>query len=315
MRPRPIDHLEAVSRDYPGVWRDYDNMLAGRGRDLPDWPSWCFAPLAAAYAVVSGGGEVEFRKLPDIGRVGALAAWRPTQGIYRFDPTLLDELRATPVTGDLPVEHLQRLPEWCVYVELPRETWGMHGFFAHLESDANDARPELRLLLDFDDGLLSIPLHLVGSIPRAIDAALAEAVSNGLSYIAPGTTESLTKKLAPLVSVLLYLCSEDAEMRPTRGRGTVRPAMKPTKDGPPRMPPAKALEVWETGFRLGAALREAIARSEEEGGASVRPHVRRAHWHSYWRGEGRSERIVKWLSPILVGGGPEKATVRDVREP
>jgi len=26
-------------------------------RDLPDWPEWCYCPLAGAYAVVSGGGS------------------------------------------------------------------------------------------------------------------------------------------------------------------------------------------------------------------------------------------------------------------
>lgn len=312
MRPRPIEHLEAVSRDYPGVWRAYDGILASRGRDVPDWPSWCFAPLAAAFAVVSGGEDiVDPRKVLDVGRVGALAAWRPTQGIYRFDPTLLEQLRATPISGDLPVEHLQRLPEWCVYVELPFDDWGLFGFFAHLESDEDD-RVELRIVVDLPSGLLSLPLHLVGSLPECIAAAQEAALENGAPSAVASTRESLTSRLAPLISVLLYLCSEDAEMRPTRGRGPVRPAMKRSKDGEPRMPPAKALEVWETGYGLGALLRDAIARNEE-GGGSVRPHVRRAHWHSYWRGEGRSERIVKWLSPILVGGGPEKATVRSVR--
>lgn len=58
MRPRPIDHLESVSRDYPGLWQRYDRFLAMRGSDLPDWPSWCHCPMAAAYSIVSGGGVV-----------------------------------------------------------------------------------------------------------------------------------------------------------------------------------------------------------------------------------------------------------------
>lgn len=82
-RPRPIDHLESVSRDYPGVWRQYDRLLAMRGNGLPEWPSWCHCPMAGAYAVVSGGGEgrVPLERSLEISRVAALAAWRPTQGI------------------------------------------------------------------------------------------------------------------------------------------------------------------------------------------------------------------------------------------
>ena len=48
--------------------------------------------------------------------VGALAAWRATQGIERFDPTIFEAVWDTPLTGELPTELLYRLPEWCCYV-------------------------------------------------------------------------------------------------------------------------------------------------------------------------------------------------------
>ena len=84
-------------------------------------------------------------------RLGALAAWRPTQGIYRFDSSLYNAVIDTPLTGDLPCEILHRMPEWCVYVETPGLRWlgaGLYGFFAHMEWDAGTGREELRLLLD-----------------------------------------------------------------------------------------------------------------------------------------------------------------------
>lgn len=33
---------------------------------------------------------------------------------------------------------------------------------------------------------------------------------------------------------------------------------------------------------------------------NVRPHVRRAHWHHYWVGEGRTKLEVRWIEPTLV---------------
>ena len=33
---------------------------------------------------------------------------------------------------------------------------------------------------------------------------------------------------------------------------------------------------------------------------SVRPHVRRAHWHHYWVGEGRNRLEVRWIEPTFV---------------
>lgn len=34
---------------------------------------------------------------------------------------------------------------------------------------------------------------------------------------------------------------------------------------------------------------------------TVRPHIRRGHWHTYCVGKGRTKRVVKWLAPIHIG--------------
>jgi hypothetical protein len=333
---RPVQHLESVSRDYPGIWRQYARFLALRGHpDLGDWPAWCFCPMAAAYAIVSGGGErtVELGRSLEISKVAALAAWRQTQGVYRFDPTLLEELLATPIAGDLPVEHLQRLPEWCVYVELgglrlgaqqadPQLSEPLHGFFAHLERDAEDGRTELRLLLDQDAGLIPIALHLGGTIEASIAGFVAHAnmqiAKRGAPLPAMGADliGAISRAAAPLISALLYLCSAEREARPTRDPArTHDPArLRRDADGEPYLPPARRPEVWETGFRLGAALRS--AREAEARGGTVRGHVRRGHWHGFWTGplDGERRLDVRWLPPIPVKlDVPETATVRKVR--
>lgn len=52
------------------------------------------------------------------------------------------------------------------------------------------------------------------------------------------------------------------------------------------------------------------------GDLTVRPHVRRAHWHHYWVGKGRTTLEVRWIEPVLVLPGDKKevdlATVRKV---
>ena len=59
-----------------------------RGAELPHWPQWCYLPLFGAYAIVGGGGtnRVPIDRAQHPGVVAALAAWRMTQGIYRYDP-------------------------------------------------------------------------------------------------------------------------------------------------------------------------------------------------------------------------------------
>jgi hypothetical protein len=159
--------LDAFSLLYPEAWRQVDDLRARR-KELGDWPDWCFLPLAGAYAIVSKGTTLQsIDQARHVGILGALAAWRVTQGIYRFDPTVFDALWDTPVTGDIPTEVLFHLPEWCVYIPTPDRRWRgdpLHGFFAHLEHDANDRRTELRFVLDITrsqgDDLEVLPLHL-----------------------------------------------------------------------------------------------------------------------------------------------------------
>ncbi len=313
---RAVTHLSQVGHDHPGIWPFYDRCLADRD-GLGGWPEWCYCPMAAAYAVVSRGKLAAPEQAGDIARVAALAAWRPTQGVYRFHPATLAALLETPLSGDLPVEHLQRLPEWCVYIELGLGDW--HGFFAHLEYDAKTRRTELRLLLDADSRLVPIVLHVSeGTVAAAVDGALAEAglQAHARGAILPMPAEAIdaaTSIAGKLVSVLLYLCAGDPELRPTKGskRSLTRPTLKQGRTGP-YMPAATRPEVWETGFTLGAALAE--AKAAEATGGTVRGHIRRAHWHSFWVGSGDSRRLdLRWLPPIAVNlDSPESPTVRRV---
>ena len=74
------------------------------------------------------------------------------------------------------------------------------------------------------------------------------------------------------------------------------------------------------GYRIGSALRRVYRKydtpSESSGKfrSSPRPHIRRAHWHSYWIGPKDGERkvILKWLPPVLVGGEQVIPTIRMV---
>jgi len=323
---RQTDHLAALSRRHPIAWAELARFHADRGAGLPDWPEYVYVPVAGAYAVVSRGSDRRLNKeeVGDIGRVAALGAWRQSQGIYRFDPDVLEALLETPVAGKLPSELLHRLPEWCVYIETPGVVLGgdrLHGFYAHLEVDQGDGREELRLLLDFDVLLTPIPLHLGGDIVEAVDRMLFESEAQrrsrghaGTDFVANPELRNHLLGVAPLVSLVLYLCSEAAEIRDARGTGR-RPA---GHQAPHRTPNAPTR--WETAWRLGASLRAARSREGARGGdgshASPRAHVRRAHWHTYLRGpkSGTQERVLRWLHPILVGGDEDDLvpTIKDV---
>lgn len=342
----PVDALRSWTKKFPGAWDQYAKFRAQR-EELGGWPEYVYCPLAGAYAIVSEGGRRELSRSDspieganDIAVMGALAAWRPTLGIYRYDDTLLDALWSTPLDGQIPIEHLYRLPEWCVYLELPgRVVFGSSilGAWAHLEYDANDRREELRLLLLDEAGrVVPVPLHLRGgTLERALGLALDEAdaiaairAGSAVPASDPTVARTVAREIAPIVSTLLYLCSEAPELRDARGsdRRPERPRERVDKRGRPRVYGAQEPTTWEAGYRLGAALRraqDAAQRAESERtatGRSVTPHVRRAHWHTYVLGPRadatRQTRSLRWLPPIPIGleeGDEPVPVVRPVR--
>lgn len=72
---------------------------------------------------------------------------------------------------------------------------------------------------------------------------------------------------------------------------------------------------WDVGVRYGNAIRigkkemRRVMKRQESAAVSqrapVRPHVRAAHWHTYWTGKGRTDRTVKWIPPVFVCGHSE----------
>jgi hypothetical protein len=122
------------------------------------------------------------------------------------------------------------------------------------------------------------------------------------------------KAVEPLVSLVLYLCSIGSDVRDGTGSNRVpmRPEPTKTKRGQ-RLFPAEKHATWEVGCRIGAALRRAREQEDSESAekgsgdkvkAGPRPHIRRAHWHSYWLGPRKDRKkqqiLTRWLPPIPV---------------
>lgn len=147
-------------------------------------------------------------------------------------------------------------------------------------------------------------------------ATLAELTATILDRFQPEPTdpamggpyeEDVPKLAAATVAAIMYVCAKNAELfplpaPPVRAKGGARPKTR--------------VKVIQVGARLGAQLR-AYARSQarHEGtsgsGRTVRPHIRRGHFHTYRVGPGRQEMELKYLTPFPVNfkGDADEPTV------
>ena len=302
----------AVYRD---MWQSVDQL---RVAQHTEWPSYVFMPLEAAGTIMMQSllARGERPKRPgDLVRPASMltlfSAWRLTKGIYRYDPVLYDAVVKTSPDGDIPAELLRRLPQWCVYLETPEMTAPLvtggqarlHGVWAWLDRRRNEGLDILTLGLD-TDGYPSLGhVPLVGTLEQSlakVEADWRAAAERGNTAGPPPQSfaGAARQTFAPILSLLLYLCSDVSEI----GDGTHRPTNpqpKRTRDGW-RFTPADRPTTWNVGVRIGAAVRRAYQEMEQnlppiDGRA--RPQGRCGYWQTFLADPESSERSVKWLPP------------------
>lgn len=264
-----------------------------------------------------------------------LGSWRLTQGYYKFDSSVISKLIETADVQPISTEVLLRLPEWVVYIDAPLEInkrgGKFLGFFAGLVVSSpiksNISRdltgiiePYLRLGLVSDKApdvpfVLDMPLKNGDTVHSAMSKYWETLTlkhkeirkhigdSENPATVADEAAKYFTPTYSAAVSLLLYLCSQNADIT-CNGKEEFPAKPKPVKTRKgdrlfvPSMP-----KIWDVGYRVGAEIRRAETMQREwQGGThnTPRPHIRRAHWHTFLTGKGRSEQVLKWVPPTLV---------------
>ena len=323
--PAPEKILRDVHARIPGFGRSINELLALRGNQIPDWARWCFMPLAGwmtiAYQTI---GDDDIIAMNELGHAAqAAGTWQYSKGMYSFDYDLLIQLLASPLSSDIPSNVLLRIPEYCVWIDLDpvaddlADNIGLfresRGFFAYLE---DDQQSKLNLLHFYFPGWGVIPLQLGA---WSVEVAIDRHIQNLLGYAPEENAARLRAErdqlvdyvgdlLSRLINLVLYLCSNEPDVSTDRQPGFTRyrPAPVKTKKGL-RLFPADKVHIHTVGATVGPLLRrEAGAEFEpiEWQGGTKRAHLRRGHWHGFWRGPRKGDRefIFHWIPPLIAGG-------------
>lgn len=317
----PLNLVNDYTKRYPGIWNAVQLL-----RDAPDL-SWdknrCYLPIAGGIAVA------DYFRMPNdaVFVVPAIAAWRQSKEVYTFDPDLAEVLYDQSEDTKIPCDILMQLPFFCVYIDS-----GKYRFFSHLEHDQNDGRWELRFARIMNNGKFSRGyLHLGDytlseSIAAGIDESMrqmerAETDEEFKSYLEQSSRQEddcgsdvLNQKvLGEMLQLVLYICADNADVR--QSGENQRTYRKPKHDSDVK-DKYREVRKWDTGFYVGSSLRSARSQSSSHDGSGgtagrKRPHMRRGHWHHFWRGsQGNRELVLHWVLPIMVNDDGEEPPAR-----
>ena len=251
--------------------------------------------------------------------MGSTYIWRCSKGVYRFAPEIYQALVRQPLSGDLPQECLYHMPEWAVYIETPGlsyERMPMEGFIAHLDYNLFSRGVDLQFAI-FRKGIdqpkmIALPLGegtLLDAMDRVdqVDEMFAGSLSN-VRYV--GSRDEYRQTFSAMIQLLLYICSDEPDMPEIE-----HPQKRKRLSGGVRAP--EEPRVWDVGVRVSAVIRR-FSDSRKNGQfaydneiqpashASPRPHVRSAHWHTYWTGPRDAvfpdrKPVVRWIPPLPIG--------------
>ena len=269
---------------------------------------------------------------PDIGDISelcwAIGDWNKYKKIYVFDQLFMRYLEETE-SCKIHTELLKRLPYESFYIDFGSAEIESNNMFNYLHSleSANGMFVRVHVEGNQIDLVLQVIGPPGGDLKKKLGThpsvlGFSQEIHDGQTFdeavaftIARDghrasledldvAIESWRKYFRLAVNACHYLCAANAEIRDISVPKKDRPLVQ-KKDGKKK---PIGIKVSNVGFRLGQQFERMYRNLEVETrrvgvkGSKKKPHVRRAHWHHYWTGPGRTVLEVRWLEPVFVMG-------------
>lgn len=318
----PLKLVRMWEKMAPGCYNSLDNCYRAKSDGVISWPDYCPLPIAAAATYLVSAIKLTDREAAMVcAELTACWAWRRQKVIYRFDPdiasALAEQAYGLKDTDVLPADALFHLPYPCVYIKAPGILEHTDGFWAWVEHDVNRQESELRVqwVAETMDHSFAQVMHLIPG------ATIGDCVIDTAKTTQEHTREPVDlsnpadscRIILMAIQLLLYLTADNADVQDGdeaidengcdhgKAQGVER-RKGGIKDK------ASEIRTKNVGVRIGAAYRRSCGTSKKVsgscGGSPKRPHMRRGHWHHYWRGpkSGPRELVLLWTPPTMIHG-------------
>lgn len=281
---------------------------------------------------VKKGSEEEYTNLSalqrkahaDYWQTWLFGTWRLTQSIYTFDHKIIETVARNKIPDETPLKFFDTLPEWVQYVsfdgfDIPihhQDTSGertakLLGFWAGYNFTSVDAKKSLLIFLHIDRQIGSVYDGFQPYILPLDDMTIGQltGIFGDINY------QAGKQLLKFALSCLLWLCTDKPDVQKDGQEQSLDMLSKPKytthKKTGEFVPPSSPVS-YIVGDKIGAAeaaeaqkLANADLQARQQ--HTKRPHIRRGHWHGFWKGK-VSERenrkwVMHWIPSIFVNGG------------
>ena len=179
-----------------------------------------------------------------------------------------------------------------------------------------------------DNGEVDVDVSLLAdSTKNKIAPGMSNFENEGAIVNLDKTYELSAKTMSTMIlQILLYMGVAEPDIEES---AMTKSTYRPRKPGEPVKNKFSEVQIYEMGYRYGTNFRKKMKeaglkeikfmssteeKEEERHHASPIPHLRCAHYHTYWCGAGRTEKILKWIEPVFVGFGGKNAEIATIHK-
>lgn len=265
--------------------------------------------------------------------------WRNSLGIYKIDDDMADQALKSLIPLETPSIIYANLPEWCVYIEVPKGCdlevvanvdggddadefqmqkvlgfWAMHDKQDYDKSDIgtnHDDNMVLNIFLHIDINEKDqynnlVPPPIILNLDKNLTVAESIEQKYDSSKFSDEGILELQDIIKTVLSLLLWLCVAEPDVSNINGeqlsrQDIVKPKYKRHKKTGNFIAPEHA-SYYQIGKRLGGEMREHIEhvdKLESANGKRKRPHIRRGHWHGVWSGTGDEREFTTYWQSAI----------------
>lgn len=338
----PLAAVKRIAMQYPGLFEEADQVIHDFNEDYGWDKSVCYCNIGAAEGFLQAYHGLSEQDAAGMGAyIASAISWRQSKMVYKFDEDLLEEILDNCDDIVVPSEILHKLPAPCIFIEIPFPGFrGIKnpGFFVFIESEFDTRNEELRMVFVDDSGCLTNQyiVHIGHdlTIGEGIDATIRRSKQSMSNMEIPDDIanrflnywETMRNAMIQAVHLVLYICAENADIKRDSEHEKIR--KKPTKGNIKDR--YAELERFDVGKDLGPIIRKVKHNAashpeyvdtdyDDEDTADHKPqnkkrtHLRRAHYHHYWRGpKDHQELFLRWINSTIVNGEVDDIPVIEV---